>query len=157
MIPIPLPYKIAGAAIVAALAAGLGYIRGYTAQAEKVAACNSTIIAMEQTYAALEKKHADQQLVSDGVVADVSQRWSAALDHARANPRIVRVHQDCGGASGMPGLSATATGNAGLQASSGESWITASQCEVLAADSMMDREWIALAKEFIIRQHEASK
>jgi hypothetical protein len=57
----------------------------------------------------------------------------------------------------MPGLSATPTVAEGLQASGGERWITATQCEQIANDSTIDREWIEAVKKLTDDLHEASK
>jgi hypothetical protein len=154
---IPLPYKLAAAGVAVIAAGAYGFSLGWAWNADDLTECESTVESVREISHALEVKNEAIRLEAERVTADVSQRWSAALDHARANPRIVRVHQDCGGAGGMPGLSATASGNAGLQASGGETWLTANQCERLASDSMIDREWIDLAQEFMARQHEASK
>jgi hypothetical protein len=54
-------------------------------------------------------------------------------------------------------LSVAPTKHDGLQAGSGESWITEATCEQIANDSILDREWVENAKKFVTEQHEASK
>ena len=156
-IPIPTPYKIAAAGVAAVALFAAGFTWGFSWRADTVAELKSTISQMEETYAALEKKHEEQRLVQERIVEDVSQRWADAVAWNDAHPRTVRVRENCSGASAIPGLSVTRQKADGLQASGRETWITTDRCEGIANDSMIDREWIILMKDFVTKQHEASK
>jgi hypothetical protein len=109
--------------------------------------------AQQQAEEDAERQRLDQQRI----LSDTATGWAAAVDHYRRNPRVVRVLQptDCVPQAGA--VSLTTTGHIGLQAGSGEGWITSAKCEQVANDSILDREWIEAMKQFVIRQHEASK
>lgn len=156
---IPIQLKLAAAGIAAAVVFTGGVKVGLWWHADDLAECEATVSEIERVSDELRKESEEQRLVSERITADVSQRWSAALDHARRNPRIVRVRENCSGASGMPGLSATASGTQGLQVGSGEGWLSLSvgQCEALANDSLLDDQWIRLVKEWVQQQGEIGK
>jgi hypothetical protein len=143
---------------IAVVAAGAwGFATGVAWNADDLAECEGTIETIKGVQYELEQKAEHQRLVSERVVKDTSDSWAAVLAADRTS-RPVRVrYENCRATGGMPGLSAAATGNAGLQASSGESWITETTCEQIANDSILDREWIENAKTFVTKQHEASK
>lgn len=156
---IPLQLKLAAAGIAAAVVFAGGVKLGLWWNADDLAECEATVSEIERASDALAKENERIQLAAEQVTRDVSNSWAAALDHARRNPRIVRVRENCGGASGMPGLSATASGTQGLQVGSGEGWLSLSvgQCEALANDSLLDDQWIRLVKEWVQRQGEIGK
>lgn len=154
----PLQLKPAVLGTIAGIAAAVVFAGGVKVglwwNAGDLAECEATVSEIERASDALEKENERIRMASAQVTRDVSNSWAAALDHARANPRTVRVRQDCGGASGMPGLSATATGTQGLQVGRGEGGLSLSvgQCETLANDSLLDDQWIRLVKEWIAAQ-----
>jgi len=111
-------------------------------------------VAQAQKQAEEDAEHL--RIEQERILADYGQRWSAAL----ADRPVVRVRVPGSCPGQMPGISPTAQGNAGLQAGSGAGGhleITFTQCEVLANDSILDAEWIDLAKRITNDLHEASK
>lgn len=156
---IPIQLKLAAAGIAAAVVFGGGVKVGLWWHADDLAECEATVSEIERVSDALAKENERIRLASEQVTREVSQRWADVVAWRDANPRIVRVRENCSGASGMPGLSATASGTQGLQTGSGEGWLSLSvgQCEALANDSILDAEWIRLVKEWVQRQGEIGK
>jgi hypothetical protein len=94
------------------------------------------------------------KLEQEKIIKDVSVRWADAYTIKRP---IVRVLRPCSDLPESQTLPTVAPGDDGLQTSSGESWIAALECEQIANDAILDREWIDLAKKFVLENHEASK
>lgn len=156
---IPIQLKLAAAGIAAAVVFTGGVKVGLWWNADDLAECEATVSEIERASDALAKENERIRLASEQVTREVSQRWADVVAWRDANPRIVRVRENCSGASGMPGLSATASGTQGLQVGSGEGWLSLSvgQCEALANDSLLDDQWIRLVKEWVQRQREIGK
>lgn len=156
---IPIQLKLAAAGIAAAVVFAGGVKVGLWWNADDLAECEATVSEIERASDALAKENERIRLASEQVTSEVSQRWADVVAWRDANPRIVRVRENCSGASGMPGLSATASGTQGLQVGSGEGWLSLSvgQCETLANDSLLDDQWIRLVKEWVQRQREIGK
>jgi hypothetical protein len=127
---IPLPYKLAAAGVAVIAAGAYGFSLGWAWNADDLTECESTVESVREISHALEVKNEAIRLEAERVTADVSQRWSAALDHARANPRIVRVqdHSCPGGVPAFPGSTAGLNAANGIAALSATE-ITAAECE----------------------------
>lgn len=156
---IPPQYKLAliaaGAVVLLAAGAVGGFAWGFSWNADDLAACEATVSRVKEEQIALEKENARVRREQTRINKETADGWSAAVAWHRAHPRIVRVRGENCGAGGIPGLSATASGNAGLRPGSGEGGleITADQCEALANDSLLDADWIYEMKQFVIGQH----
>ena len=149
---IPTQYMIIGAVGLACLAGGIGYIKGKESGLERYYDYKSSV---EATMEVIRLENEQRVQAMADVAHDATERWEAARIALARNP-VVRVRpHSCPGE--MPSLSATPTVAEGLQASSGESWITATQCEQIANDSTLDREWIETVKQLTDDWHEASK
>jgi len=149
---IPMPYLYAGIAVVLIATHGLAYFQGWQSGMEKYYGYKSKIDAVNARIAVEnEQMRREQQRIDE----DTRSGWLAAVDYWKRNP-VVRVQPHrCPGE--VPGLSTTSSRIAGLQASGGESWITTDQCEQIANDSTLDREWIEAVKKRTDELHEASK
>jgi hypothetical protein len=156
---IPLPYKVAVAAVAVIAAGAWGFVLGVAWNADDLADCNAVIDRVKEESYALEKQNERIRKDNDRVNRETSDAWAAAVDWHRSNPRIVRVRQDCGGAGGMPGLSHAPQSTDGLRPGSAEGGlsISFSQCEQIANDSLLDYEWIVLMKKFVTEQAKAGK
>ena len=151
---IPLPYKLAGLALAMVICAVLGYMKGYENANDKYLAFKADVA---QQTAILEANAEKARLETDRITADVSKAWAAALDHARANPRTIRVSAGCD-STGLRPLSTPAEGLNGASLSSGEErTITTEQCEAVANDSLLDDQWIRLVKEWVKQQSEVQR
>lgn len=156
---IPLQLKLAAAGIAAAVVFAGGVKLGLWWHADDLAECEAVVDKVQEASYALAKENERIRLASEQVTREVSQRWADVVAWRDANPRVVRVRENCSGAGGMPGLSATASGTQGLQVGSGEGWLSLSvgQCEALANDSLLDDQWIRLVKEWVQQQGEIGK
>ncbi len=144
MIPIPLPYKLAGAAVALIAAGAWGFSLGLAWNADDLAECESTIETIKGVQYELEQKAEHQRLVSERITQDVSKRWADALRIAESNPRIVRVRQDCGGTGGMPSVSIPATGlSTGTSIEGLNTVLDAAACEKRLNDGIVDAAQLA--------------
>jgi hypothetical protein len=145
------PYTYMAGVAILLISHGYVYFKGRESGLERYHEYRTDVESqMESVRAENEQKLAAMEQVA----RTAESGWMSART-ALAN-RPVRVRDNCG-AGEMPGLSATSTVTSGLQASSGESWITTTQCEQIANDSTLDREWIEIVKKLTNDLHEASK
>ena len=156
MIPIQLKLVAAGVAATVVFAGGVKV--GLWWHADDLSECEATVSEIERVSDELRKENESQRLVSERITADVSQRWSAALDWQRAHPRIVRVRENCSGAGGMPAVSIPASGlNAGTAHGGLGAVLDASQCEARLNDAVVDVAQLLHLQQWIRQQGEIGK
>lgn len=155
---IPLQLKLAAAGIAAAVVFAGGVKLGLWWNADDLAECEATVSEIERVSDALAKENERIRLASEQVTRDVSASWSAALDWQRANPRIVRVRENCSGASGMPAVSIPASGlNAGTAHGGLGAVLDAAQCEARLNDAVVDVAQLLHLQHWIRQQGEIGK
>lgn len=156
---IPLPYKIAGIALVMIICAVLGYMKGYENANDKYLAFKTDVA---QQTAQLEADAEKARLESERVTADVSKAWAAALNHARANPRIVRVRDTSCGASSLSSVSATglkpdATSVEQEFGARADVALSVAQCEEVANNAVMDAAALLHLQAWVKQQSEVQR
>lgn len=154
---IDLKIALAIAAFAVAFAGGLK--AGLWWNAGGLAECESTVERVKENSDALAAKNEKDRLEAERITADAEKRFSAALDHARANPRIVRVREDCSSASGMPAFPGSTSG---LNAANGiaalsATGITAAECETQLNMGYRDASKHEFLMDWINRQTKGEK
>lgn len=148
------PTGILGALLAAVSIYGVVITKMYGGLNERFSDFKSAVVAAQQQ---AEEQAELERARQERLLADYGQRWAAAL----ATDRAVRVRKPANHCAGqMPGISPTATSHEGLQAGSGAGGhleITIDQCEALANDSILDAEWIDLAKRLTGELHGVGK
>lgn len=155
MIDVHTTYKIALVAILLAISAAAGYMKGYDHANEKYLAFKADVQAQ---YAILEADAAKARLESEQVTADVSRSWASALDWYRKHPRIVRVRTpaSCGATDLRPVPTSTGlTPPTGAESALGTTVDTAvEQCEDLLNRAVMDAAQLTHLQEWVRKQSE---
>lgn len=148
------PHGIMAAIIVALSISNFIFVKMYGAANERYHEFRATV-AQAQRLAEEQAEH--HRIEQERILANYGDSWSAAL----AADRAVRVQKPANHCPGqMPGISPIATSHEGLQAGSGAGGyleITIDQCEALANDSILDAEWIDLAKRLTDDLHEGGR
>lgn len=146
------------AATVAAICAAVAgvFIYLYSSEVKDHARFRADVVAAQEQAERDAKERADRQAE---LLASYGNAWAGAMADKPPVIRVLRESSAC--LKPVPGLSATAAGNAGLSAGSGESrdiqTISIEQCEQLAVDSILDAKWIEQVKRLTNDLHEASK
>lgn len=154
---IPLQYKIAIVAALVAAAGIFGYLQGY----ENGIAQYHTLKADVQAQTDILRADNERKLYAAGeATRNADEKYRAARRELDRLGRVIRVRPSrCEGA--VPGLSATATGTTGLQASESglgaARTITVEECEVRINGSLHDAIWIETVKQLTEQWHEVSK
>ena len=156
---IPTPYKLIGLAVAAVIVFAMGYLKGYENANDKYLAFKADVAA--QT-AILEANAEKARLESERVTADVSKAWSAALNHQRANPRIIRVRDTSGCTTGLRPLpNATGLVDATTEEQrfgpGGDVAISIAQCEQVANDAIVDAAHLLHLQEWVKQQSEIQR
>ncbi len=156
------PWFLAACGAVVFVSAGLGYLKGYTSQADEVATCEAKVGTVKGIQHELEQAAEEQRLLSERASADAQEQYRVAADYWHSHPRIVRVlpagNDLC---SGQAGAIPNFTGKLG--ATSSEPGLRA-DVALTITDAEQRLNWCAedagkliLIQEWIKQQHEASK
>ena len=142
------PYTYMAGVVILLASHGFVYFKGREHGLEKYYALQASLES-ERQRAAIE---------SERITGDVSKAWADALDHARRNPRIIRVRDNAcevpvpnptGGIDGRPPHEGFG--------SAGDATITASQCEAYLNQGIADAAQLMALQRWIRKQSEATK
>lgn len=103
----------------------------------------------------LEADAAEARLLSERVIADVSESWSRALDYSRRN-RVVRVQSNCDPYSLRPVPSTGLKADATAIEYRPSTVLDASECEDRLNKAVVDAAQVIHLQAFIKGQHDAT-